>query len=99
MKISDLVCQSALMATLQACAMLLPVLPPYMPLMIGDVQLLLGSSVQPNSPGPSAPAGSVGHPPFVDVVCSLSTWSSDGDGSGFGGYGGGGANTVPFWVA
>src|SRR5215472_946759 len=67
--------------------------------MIGVVQLLVGSSVQPKRPGPSAPAGSVGQLVPGDVVCSLSTWSSDGEGSGFGGYGGGGAKTVPFCVA
>src|SRR5215470_16452334 len=79
--------------------MLVPVAPPYDPLTTGEVQLLSGSLVQPNRPGPSAPAGSVGQPPLVDVACSMSTWSSEGEGSGFGGYGGGGAKTVPLLVA
>src|SRR5215471_18265995 len=98
MKISVRFRWYALSASLQAAEMLVPVLPPKRPLMIGVVQLLLGSSVQPNKPGPSAPDGSVGQP-VVPVVCSLSTWSSEGEGSGFGGYGGGGANTVPLLVA
>src|SRR5258708_40355934 len=75
--------------------MLVPVLPPNWPLMIGVRQLLVGSLVQPNRPGPSAPAGSVGQPPTVEVVCSLSWRSRDGEGRGLGGYGGGGAKNVP----
>src|SRR5579859_2425420 len=80
--------------------MLVPVLPPNCPLMIGVVQLFSGSFVHPNRPGPSDPAGSVGQlRPPDDAVCRWSTWSTDGKGSGFGGYGGGGPNTVPFCVA
>src|SRR5215472_8070690 len=99
MKISVRFAWSALSAALQACETLVPVLPPKLPLMIGVVQFLFGSAVQPNKPGPSAPAGSVGHPVPGDVVCSSITWSSEGEGSEFGGYGGGGAKTVPLLVA
>ena len=53
------------------------------------------SSVQPNAPGPSAPDGSLGQLPLV-VVCSLSTWSNEGAG---GGFGGGAAKLAPWLVA
>src|SRR6266849_7492195 len=99
MKIRVLFCCSALITVWQAWEMLVPVLPPNWPLMIGVRQLLVGSLVQPNRPGPSAPDGSVGQPPAVEVVCSLSWRSRDGEGRGLGGYGGGGAKTVPFCVA
>src|SRR5215472_17619393 len=99
MKTSVLFAWSAAKTVRHACEMLLPVFPPYRPLMIGEVQLLVGSFDQPKLPGASAPAGSVGHPVFDWVVCSFSTRSKVGEGSGLGGYGGGGANKVPFWVA
>ena len=62
------------------------------------VQLTSGSDSQLNVPGPSAPAGSVAQPPPAPEF-SWSTWSNDGLGTGSGGYGGGGANDVPSWVA
>src|SRR6516162_1292891 len=57
------------------------------------------SSVQPKLPGASAPAGSVGQPVLLFVVCRKSTWSSEAAGNEFGGYGGGCANVVPRLVS
>src|SRR5258708_35218347 len=99
MKIRVLFCRSALITVLQGCEMLVPVLPPNWPLMIGVRQLLVGSLVQPNRPGPSAPAGSVGQPPTVGVVGSLGWRSRAGEGRGVGGYAGGGRGSRPSFVA
>src|SRR5258708_5653384 len=100
MKIRVRFAWSVLMAVWQAWETLVPVFPPKLPLMMAVVQLLFGSLVQPNRPGPSAPAGSVWQPVAFDVpVWSFSTWSRDGDGTLFGGYGGGWANRVPLPVA
>src|SRR5216683_8418216 len=68
--------------------------------MMSTEQVLVWSAVQPNAPGPSAPAGSVAHVlPLLVPVCSVSTWSYEEAGSGFGGYGGGDAKEVPCFVA
>jgi hypothetical protein len=53
-------------------------------LVMSTEQVPVWSSVHPNAPGPSAPDGSLGQLPLV-VVCSLSTRSNEGAGSGFGG--------------
>src|ERR1017187_5783012 len=55
-------------------------------------------SIQPNTPAPSAPAGSLGQPPPA-LVRRLRTWSSEGAGGGSGGYGGAGAKEVPRLVS